>query len=89
MKSPGIKVFKVRNRLDTGNRDFLINFIFKECKLHCEVQVGIRNRDDQKGTYLSYFSHFLYELNRTKFGCLTESAIIIANQLDIGTHFKK
>lgn len=34
-KRKDVKVVRVKNRLDTGNRDFLINFTFGECKLIC------------------------------------------------------
>jgi hypothetical protein len=66
-----IKVLRIKNRLDTGNRDFLINFVFNDCKLICELQVGIKDRGDEKGTYQDHFNHFLYELRRAKFGCLS------------------
>jgi hypothetical protein len=84
----GVKIVKIRNRLATGNRDFLINFMFGECKLVCEVQVGLKDNSDNKGSYLDHFNHFLYELRRSKFGPLCESALIIANQVDIGAYFK-
>jgi hypothetical protein len=84
-----INVLRIKNRLGTGNRDFLINFTFKECKLICEVQVGIKDQGEDKSTFQDHFNHFLYELRRAKFGCLSESAIIIANHIDIGTYFLK
>jgi hypothetical protein len=66
-----IKVLRIKNRLLTENRDFLINFIFKDCKLICELQVGIKDKDDEKGTYQDHLNHFLHELIRAKFGCLS------------------
>jgi hypothetical protein len=89
-----IKVVRVKNRLNTGNRDFLINFIFGECKLVCEVQVGLKSASgdqdaEQKSVRQDHFNHFLYELRRSQFGPLSESAMIINYQSDIGVYFKE
>lgn len=56
----GVKIVKIRNRLATGNRDFLVNFMFGECKLICEVQIGLKDSGEAKGSYLNHFNHFLY-----------------------------
>jgi hypothetical protein len=34
-ENPEIQLVRVKNRLETGNRDFLINFSFKDCRLLC------------------------------------------------------
>jgi hypothetical protein len=59
-KKEGVKIVRIKNRLETGNRDFLINFMFGECKLICEVQVGLKDSSEEKGSYLDHFNHFLY-----------------------------
>jgi hypothetical protein len=79
----------VKNRLASGNRDFLINFTFGDCKLLCEVQVGLRDNSDEKGSSQDHFNHFLYELSRSNFGPLSETTLIIANQVDIGSFFRQ
>jgi hypothetical protein len=84
-----IKIVRVKNRLASGNRDFLINFTFEGCKLLCEVQVGLRDNSDEKGSYQDHFNHCLYELSRSKFGPLSETTLIIANQVDIGSFFRQ
>jgi hypothetical protein len=38
----------VKNRLETATRDFLINFAFKDCRLLCELQVGLKETEDTK-----------------------------------------
>jgi hypothetical protein len=42
LSNKDITIVRVKNRFDTGNRDYLINFVFKGCKLVCEVQVGLK-----------------------------------------------
>jgi hypothetical protein len=69
--NPDIKIVRVKNRLDTGNRDFMVNFTFGKCKLVCEVQVGLKDTADEKGSYQNHYNHFLYELRRSKFGPLS------------------
>jgi hypothetical protein len=45
---PDIQLVRVKNRLETANRDFLINFAFKDCRLLCELQVGLKETEDTK-----------------------------------------
>lgn len=87
--APGVNIVRVKNRLDSGNRDFLINFTFDKCRLLCEVQVGLKDSADEKGSFVHHFSHFLYELRRSKYGPLSESTLIINNSIDIGTYFRQ
>lgn len=84
-----IKLVRVKNRLSTGNRDFLINFTFGSCPLICELQIGLKDSADEKSAYQDHYNHFLYELARSKFGPLSECALIVAYQNDVGAYFKK
>jgi len=83
-----LEIVRIKDRLDTQNEDFLINIKLNNCPLICEVQVGFKSSLDEKAVFLDHFNHFLYELRRSKFGPLCESALIIANQVDIGAYFK-
>lgn len=83
-----ITVLRVKNRFDTGNRDYLINFVFKECKLICEVQVGLKESLDGKSSCQQKFNHFLYTLCRSRFGPLSEAALIMDYQVEVGQYFK-
>lgn len=75
--SKAFTVVRVKNRLHTSNHDFLVNFSYK--KIMCEVQLGIveqKKEENHKQSCFGHFSHFLYELSRSKFSALTEAAII-------------
>lgn len=70
--SKAFTVVRVKNRLHTSNHDFLVNFSYKS--IMCEVQLGIvqkKEEDNQKQERFGHFSHFLYELSRSKFSALT------------------
>lgn len=54
-----IKIIQVKDRLETGNRDVLINFMFDGI-CPCEIQLACASNDDQKQTYFDKFNHFLY-----------------------------
>ena len=81
LSNKDITIMRVKNRFDTGNRDYLINFVFKGCKLVCEVQVGLKETIDEKSTSQQKFCHFLYTLCRSRFGPLSEAALIMDYQL--------
>ena len=85
-KHSDIQLIRVKNRLDTGNRDFLINFSFTGCNLICELQVGLKDgKSDPKESMRDHFNHFIYELCRSRFGPIPECTLIIHNQTEIGT----
>lgn len=73
---------RVKNRLKTSNNDFLVNFKYKG--LTCECQLGFtvdKKEENKKAYYQNSFSHFLYEMARSKFSPLTE-IVIINNHLN-------
>ena len=64
-----LKIVKIKNKLDTETRNILINLMYRQ-KLLVEIQLGI---DDKKSKFLecsNEFNHFVYELQRAKFGVL-------------------
>jgi hypothetical protein len=62
--------------------------MFKECKLICEVQIGLKETVDEKSNSQQKFSHFLYALCRSRFGPLSEAALIMDYQIEVGQYFK-
>lgn len=83
VESKQLKVVRVKNRLDSINRDFLVNVKLVGTPLLCEVQLQIDNESEQVDSeyqLMTGFSHFLYELDRSKYGPLIE-AVIVNNHL--------
>lgn len=62
-----IKIVRVKDRLDSGTRDILINFIFDGI-CPCEMQLAIADQVSEKQKNFDKFNHFLYELKRACFG---------------------
>lgn len=72
-----LRVYRVKNRLDTSNRDFLVNARLNDTPILCEIQLSITDKSvDEKETYLNHFSHFIYELSRASYGPIAEAVII-------------
>lgn len=56
-----IQIYRIKNRIDTSNRDFLVNVKLKGTDMLCEIQLKILQQEgDQKQKYVSHFSHLLY-----------------------------
>ena len=66
-----LKIVRVKNRLDTGNRDILINLLYRKTLL-VEMQLGVKSNKTHFIQNSNAFSHFIYELKRQKFGAITE-----------------
>ena len=62
-----IKIIRVKNRLESGTRDVLINIMFNEI-CPCEIQLAVASQLDQKQVYFDKFNHFLYEIRRAYLG---------------------
>lgn len=70
-------VVRVKNRLAQSTHDFLVNFNYKG--IQTEMQLGLaqkKKEENHKQSCYGHFSHFIYELSRSKFSALTEAAII-------------
>ncbi len=75
----GIKIIRVKNRLNKGNKDILLNLFYKE-ELVVEMQLAIKS-DKSKFIECSYnFNHYLYELKRAQFGPIMEMCNIWINK---------
>lgn len=54
-------MYRVKNRIDTSNKDFLVNVQMKGTPLLCEVQLAILEKSgEEKLEYYNHFSHFMY-----------------------------
>lgn len=74
-------MYRVKNRIDTSNKDFLVNVKLNGTPLLCEVQLAVNDKGaapamDEKQEYLNHFSHFMYELSRASYGPIAEAVII-------------
>lgn len=68
-RHPELTIYRIKNRLDTSNRDFLLNVKINDTPMLCEVQLTITdNSSDERDVFLNQFSHFIYELSRAKYG---------------------
>lgn len=81
-------VYRVKNRIDTCNRDFLVNVRMNGTRLLCEVQLAIVDEGaNEKEKYLSGFCHFLYELARASHGAVTEALLLNSHFTDFKPYF--
>lgn len=70
-------IYRVKNRIDTPNKDFLVNVKLNGTPVLCEVQLAIFDKSpDEKQEYLNHFSHFMYELSRASYGPIAEAVLI-------------
>ena len=75
-KNSPFKIIRVKNRLETGNRDLLINLMYRDTSL-VEMQLCLNmKKNDKKIGFSNAFSHYIYELKRSKFGPVTEMCSI-------------
>ena len=75
----GIKIIRVKNRLNKGNKDILMNLLYKN-EMVVEMQLAIKS-DKSKFIECSYnFNHYLYELKRAQFGPIMEMCNIWVNK---------
>ena len=59
-KNSLFKIVRVKDRLNLGTRDIMLNLFFDE-RILVEVQLGVvDNLDDDKQNYFDKFNHFLY-----------------------------
>lgn len=88
---PSFTVYRVKNRLNSSNRDFLVNVRLKDSPLLCELQLGVTDSvsAEEKELYLDQFSHFLYELSRAKYGPVGEAVVINCSLTEVARFFEE
>lgn len=70
-----IKIVKVKNRLGKGTKDILLNILFHEHFL-CEIQLAIKVDQSEYILWSDKFNHYIYELQRSTYGPVTEMCSI-------------
>ena len=68
-KTDYIKIVRIKDRLDMGPRDILINIIY-ENRMLCEIQLAVTDEVDTKQQAFDAFNHYLYELKRSNLGAI-------------------
>ena len=67
-----LKIVRVKNRLRAGTNDILINVKFNDTIIS-EVQLKVNNKQESRFISCSNdFSHYIYELERSIFGPISE-----------------
>ena len=72
-KGEPFKIVRIKDRLNLGTRDILVNILFMNTFL-CEIQLAVEEYVDSKQVTYDSFSHYLYELHRSRLGPIMESA---------------
>lgn len=79
----------MKNRIDTSNRDFLVNVRLNGTPILCEIQLAIQGAGDRKQEDFNHFNHFLYELSRANYGPIAEAVMINSYLTEFVPFFKK
>lgn len=67
-----MKIVRIKNRLNKGTNDILINVKFNNMII-CEIQLEVINKSKSKFIQCSNaFSHYIYEMKRSIFGPISE-----------------
>ena len=69
------KIVRIKDRLEMGTRDILINALFMQ-RILCEIQLAVTDTVDEKQMKFDSFNHYLYELKRSCLGPIMESSCI-------------
>ena len=54
-----IKIIRIKDRLELGTRDILINILFMK-KVLCEIQLAVTDEVEEKQKMFDSFNHYLY-----------------------------
>jgi hypothetical protein len=63
------RLVRIKNKLDTPSNNIMINYLFMG-RVQCELQLSVQEPKGKAKKYYT-FSHFVYELTRSKFGSLS------------------
>ena len=83
-----MKIIRVKDRLDSGTKDVLINVMFNDI-CPCEIQLSVISSSDEKQSYFDKFNHFLYEIKRAYLGPIMEMCEIWTHNEAKSKTFKK
>jgi hypothetical protein len=82
-----VTVLRIKNRLNDNNNDIMINLFFE--KMVCEIQLAVQTNTSKFIECSNNFNHFLYELERSYFGPITEMSNIWQSQDKRMKYYKK
>ena len=66
-----LRIVRVKNRLRRGTKDILVNLVYRNVLL-VEMQIAVNSSKSNFLDCSDKFNHYIYELQRSKFGPLTE-----------------
>ena len=81
-----MRIIKVKNKLKTETKNILINLMYRE-KMVVEIQLGINSDKSNFIQCSNHMNYLIYEVQRAKFGPLTELCNIWANSDSSRTEF--
>lgn len=61
------KIVRIKNRLEKGTKDILINILYRKSVL-VEIQLAVSTNRSKFIDFSNKFNHVLYELKRAEFG---------------------
>ena len=73
-----LRIVRVKNRLHRGTKDILVNLVYRDTML-IEMQIAINSSKSNFIDCSDKFNHYIYELQRSKFGPLAELCNIWMN----------
>ena len=65
-----LRIVRVKNRLRKGTKDILVNLIYRDTMM-IEMQLAVNSSKSNFIECSDKFNHYIYELQRSKFGPLT------------------
>jgi len=83
-----MKIIRIKNRLNLGTNDILINVRFSDLVV-CEIQLAVNTRKSKFIKSSNSLNHYLYEVQRSLFGPVNELCSIWRS-LDVrSSHYNK
>ena len=74
-----MKIVRLKNRLDKGTKDILMNLLYRG-EMLVEMQLAINVDKSRFLDCSTKFNHYIYELQRAKFGPISELCSIWINK---------
>jgi len=66
-----LRIVRIKDRLEQGTRDILINLMYRDTTL-VEMQLAVKGSKSKFIEQASKLGHYLYELERSQFGPVSE-----------------
>lgn len=85
MPKSDFKIVRIKNRLEKGTKDILINILYRKSML-VEMQLAVATNRSKFIDFSNKYNHVLYELSRAEFGPISELCNIWINN-DVKAEF--